>query len=249
MGDPHHIDSLFQLLGDAAIARYAPDRASITCPTLPECDSVDVVVEEVARLLQYVNAFAQIYVGGHIDLRIFRLEEDRPGRTTRVMAFTNPFDIIVRSQHGLELLCHQDNNGVTRCARLISDARGRADVSLVLGCFSQSVIGWRDIYDVIEGVGGVDKICREIKAPKAKLELIKRTANHYRHLGAKNDYPLPANPPDLHTARTIVTRIVQLWLSLRLPTAPRADEVLTSPSVSDRTVIAATHGGEPIPDK
>ena len=154
--------------------------------------------------------------------------------------------MIVKSRNGLELLRLQSATGATRCVDLSGAALARPDVALVLQLIGQQVVGWREIYDLIEALGGEDRIVSKYTISRNKVEAIRRTANHHRHLGSEEHYPLPPRPPDLTTARATIIRLVQLWLSERLPGAPRQDEV-EAPEVTDGIVISAAKGGEPNP--
>jgi hypothetical protein len=76
--------------------------------------------------------------------------------------------------------------------------------------------GWSQIYDIIEFLGGPKGVQEAGLADKKLTRHIKWTANHYRHLGSRKAYPLPANPPILSKAHVFVVDLLQRWIATRL---------------------------------
>lgn len=246
IGPPQSQDHLAEMLGNRVLTRVDPQRSILSDNVLGECESDSIAVETLTHFIQSISALHQIYVGSAIDVRVEGLEATTPGHRPRHVSFSEPFDVIVKSRNGLELLRQQSATGATRCVDLSGAALARPDVALVLQLIGQQVVGWREIYDLIEALGGEDRIVSKYTISRNKVEAIRRTANHHRHLGSEEHYPLPPRPPDLTTARATLIRLVQLWLSERLPGAPRQDEV-EAPEVTDGIVISAAKGGEPNP--
>jgi len=53
-------------------------------------------------------------------------------------------------------------------------------------------------------------------ASEKKTARVKRTANHYRHLGNPGKYPLPPNPPTLADARVFAIDLMTKWIAERI---------------------------------
>jgi hypothetical protein len=75
---------------------------------------------------------------------------------------------------------------------------------------------WPDVYNIIEFLGGPDGIGKLGFGTKTEAEVVKRTANHYRHLGATKPYPVPTKPPTLNDAAFFAKRLLRGWLESRL---------------------------------
>jgi hypothetical protein len=75
---------------------------------------------------------------------------------------------------------------------------------------------WTDIYDMIEFLGGPEQIEQSGLGTAKVARVVKRTANHYRHLGCRELYPLPSNPPTLDEASLFAKRALSCWIESRL---------------------------------
>jgi hypothetical protein len=75
---------------------------------------------------------------------------------------------------------------------------------------------WGQIYDIIEFLGGPSSVKKAGFASKHKAAHMKRTANHYRHLGNPEKYPLPPNPSTLAEARMFAIDLVIRWIAERI---------------------------------
>jgi len=72
---------------------------------------------------------------------------------------------------------------------------------------------WPRIYDIIEFLGGPHLIAESGLASKKKTACVRRTANHYRHLGNPQNAKLPSNPPTLRVANLFALDILQRWIA------------------------------------
>jgi len=79
---------------------------------------------------------------------------------------------------------------------------------------------WADVYNIIEFLGGPDQIGQSGFGARTVASVVKRTANHYRHLGHPNTFLLPSNPPTLGEASLFVKRALSRWIESRLLVAP-----------------------------
>jgi hypothetical protein len=77
-------------------------------------------------------------------------------------------------------------------------------------------MGWSQIYDVIEFLGGAEEIERAGWSAKRRTRKIRQTANHFRHLGTVKDYPLPAKPPTINEARRFAVGLLKGWMASRI---------------------------------
>ena len=78
-------------------------------------------------------------------------------------------------------------------------------------------IGWYEIYDLLDVMGGVESIVKRRWATRRELSGIRQTANHYRHRGSRRaKHKLPNNPPSLSNGRAVVQQLVERWLAERL---------------------------------
>jgi hypothetical protein len=77
-------------------------------------------------------------------------------------------------------------------------------------------LSWSQVYDIIEFLGGADRIDRAGYANRKKTIVVRRTANYYRHLGSPKKYPLPPNPPTLDEASEFARSLLKRWISSRL---------------------------------
>lgn len=77
-------------------------------------------------------------------------------------------------------------------------------------------LNWSQVYDIIEFLGGKDRIAKAGYANKKKTDTVRRTANHYRHLGSPNKYPLPPSPPTLAEGVEFARNLLKRWIASRL---------------------------------
>jgi hypothetical protein len=85
-----------------------------------------------------------------------------------------------------------------------------------LSLHGDSGLSWSQIYDIIDFVGGIDHIAEARYATKEKTGIVRRTANHYRHLGNPKEYPLPPKPPTLADASDFIRSLLKSWISSRI---------------------------------
>jgi hypothetical protein len=79
---------------------------------------------------------------------------------------------------------------------------------------------WADVYNIIEFLGGPDQIGQSGLGARTVASVVKRTANHYRHLGHPKSFLLPSNPPTLGEASLFAKRALSRWIESRLLVAP-----------------------------
>jgi hypothetical protein len=75
---------------------------------------------------------------------------------------------------------------------------------------------WADVYNIIEFLGGPDRIARSGLGDRKLARHVKQAANYYRHLGRPKPYPLPLNPPTLPESASFAKRALREWIQSRL---------------------------------
>jgi hypothetical protein len=175
------------------------------------CASADEAFATVDTLLRTINRIFTIYVSVFEPFRANTiLAFDDGGKLVQRRGRTS-IDVTVIGSAGIRELSATlggDSLGSVLLACATTDRR----VAEALALVESHAITWPQIYDVIEFLGGADEIAASALAPRADTVRIRRTANHYRHLGGKRGYPLPANPPRLREARSFATTLLKKWL-------------------------------------
>ena len=89
-------------------------------------------------------------------------------------------------------------------------------VEEALSLHGESGLSWSQIYDIIDFVGGVDRIAEAGYANKKKASVVRQTTNYHRHLGNPKKYPLPPDPPTLAKASEFARSLLKSWISSRM---------------------------------
>ena len=97
-------------------------------------------------------------------------------------------------------------------SRAVTDPAITEALSLV----GHEALTWGRIYDIIEFLGGASSVKNAGFASKKKTAHVKRTANHYRHLGNPGKYPFPPNPPTLADASVFAIDLMTKWIAERI---------------------------------
>lgn len=87
---------------------------------------------------------------------------------------------------------------------------------MALALHGQGELSWSQVHDIIELLDGVDRIARAGRGNRNQLRLVRKTADHYRHLGDPERYPLADNPPTLDEATVLVRDVLKRYISSRL---------------------------------
>jgi hypothetical protein len=89
-------------------------------------------------------------------------------------------------------------------------------VGEALALHGEGGLGWSQVYDIIEFLGGETGVVKAGYATRKKTRTVRQTANHFRHLGSQNNFPLPSNPPTLAEATEFARSVLRRFVSLRL---------------------------------
>jgi hypothetical protein len=96
-------------------------------------------------------------------------------------------------------------------------AQAAADTAIMeaLSLFGHEAPTWARVYDIIEFLGGERSLEKLDAVPRGEIRRVRRTANHYRHLGNPIKFPLPANPPTLPEASRFAVDLLKKWIEKR----------------------------------
>ena len=89
-------------------------------------------------------------------------------------------------------------------------------VKEALAIHGEGELGWSQIYDIIEFLGGIKGIVKAKFATSERTRAIRQTANYYRHLGSTKKSPLPSNPPSIAEGGDFARGLLKLWIGSRL---------------------------------
>lgn len=181
---------------------------------LSDIDAVRARAEEVCR---HLEAILQLYVGLADQFRPGNVLQLSSTGTPRRRNLTASLEARVISSRGLASLTAADHQGSTLTSRILRLAGRDSLVAQVFYIVSYRDISWYEIYDLLDVMGGVDRIVKRRWATRRELSDIRQTANHYRHRGNQRaKHKLPSNPPSLSNSRAVVQQLVERWLAERL---------------------------------
>lgn len=116
---------------------------------------------------------------------------------------------VVRAEWpGLQVAQADGKSAFARQLERVNRSPQACELLLLLG---SDLVSWPRIYDVLEFLGR-DTLSGMGLLSKKQFERIRRTANHYRHLGGQRDYSLPKDPPTLAEASSQVLDVVMRYL-------------------------------------
>jgi hypothetical protein len=100
-------------------------------------------------------------------------------------------------------------------AAVVGRAMVNTNVHESLALVGESDLQWPQVYNILEFLVSADASVRK-KWSARKIRDCKQTANHYRHLGNPEKYRLPANPPSILEARSLVLDLLRRWISSQI---------------------------------
>jgi hypothetical protein len=221
-----------QLLGDAAtiekvapcfqggaarIRRFGNDwflESSVfeSCPGPAE---VFPIAKEILTSVHQVSMlYAYLLTVEHIRLGYIQEFNDAGSLTRRSLHATQKVNVY--SAEGLAelkgLRGHQSSGSA-----VVEGARSSRKVQEALSLIGCTELGWPQLYNILEFLGGDRAIVKRGWATQSEVRRYKQTANHFRHLGSLNRYPLPPNPPSVSDGRKfILLNLLKRWVSEQL---------------------------------
>jgi hypothetical protein len=168
------------------------------------------IADKLLRLMQRITAvYARLF--SICEIGYVQAFNDAGVPTTRGLRGTLRVQII--SPDGLQELSkmHGDQS---RGSALAAAAMARADLQEALTLVGDGYdLQWPQISNILEFLGGADAMAQRKWATRDQIRKCKHAANHYRHLGSPQKYPLPVSPPTPGEATILVFSLLQKWIS------------------------------------
>jgi hypothetical protein len=118
--------------------------------------------------------------------------------------------INVYSSEGIGQL-RNSRGSQTLGAETLRRALGDQEIRVGLDLIGEKDLEWPQVYDILEFLGS-ETIVENKWVARKDLRRVKRTANHYRHLGRPQKNPLPPDPPSLQESISLVLDLLRKWL-------------------------------------
>ena len=168
------------------------------------------IADKLLRLMQWITAVhARLFSICEIGYVQAFNEAGMP--STRGLRGTIRVQII--SPDGIQELS-EVHGEQSRGSMLAAVAMARADLQEALALVGDGYdLQWAQIYNILEFLGGADAMVQRKWATRDQIRKCKQTANHFRHLGSPQRYPLPASPPTQGEATILVFSLLRKWIS------------------------------------
>jgi hypothetical protein len=168
-----------------------------------------VADDNVSRINQILAVYADFTPTFSVEFINWIDAEGEPFRTLRDFASLNK----VSSKGQAEL---KGMRGTRPLGSAVFEAMIRdSAVEEALSLHGDGGLSWSQVYDIIDFVGGVERIAKAGYADKKQTRVVRQTANHHRHLGSPRKYPLPPNPPTLAKATEFARSLMKWWICSR----------------------------------
>ena len=179
------------------------------------CSSVDEAFKIADQVVVEIQGLLSIYLGLHTSIFVSSmLTLGANGEPVR-QRLRDFFIVRVYSADGLRELS-ESSNVTSLGSALVARAEDNPAVAEALMLLGERGLGWPQVYDIIEFLGGAKDIKSSGLGSKRQANLVRRTANHYRHLGQRDPRDLPPNPPTLAEAQLFARSLLKQWLGRRL---------------------------------
>jgi hypothetical protein len=202
--------------GDNLRFRKIANEWFVESPDFDSCknskDALTVAELLLLRIHQILALYCRLHAPFSLNAVVQITDDGRvlPRRGLRATA-----GVEVYSSAGVQQLS-SDVEGVPLANRLIDAVRQNDLLRQVFNLRGDQPLTWERIYDLLERIGGVDYIVSTGLASRAETRRIRRTANHYRHLGNPKGFTLPADPPTLREATAFITNLAIAWVGREL---------------------------------
>jgi hypothetical protein len=181
-----------------------PDPAKV----FPVADEILLSIHRMSVLFAYLLVIEHIKIG-------FIQEFDDLG-VPRRRGLRGSDKINVYSGQGLEELKEPRGTQTTGSA-IIEFASSNETVHQALSLITEIELGWPQLYNILEFLGGDNVIVSRKWATKSEVRRYRQTANHFRHLGSPKKYPLPPDPPSIGEGRKfILHNLLKKWVLTQL---------------------------------
>lgn len=224
-GSPHVIHQLPALLSGPTftVTRVDDQTCVLESERLGELPDLGVAFDAALDQVRDIAALLRIYTSPHWegDLRVLRAQEIREDGAVRNLAKSNFFKVGILAAPETAPWTTRSGRGETTFIEIHYWSKSDPDAARVLPFVRTEAPGWRDLYDLVEAIGGRDRVVEKGWTTRRAIEDIMQVANYHRHLGKPLKEPLPDPPPTLEDARVTVLRLVRQWLEERRALAGR----------------------------
>jgi hypothetical protein len=196
-----------------ATIRKFQNRWILQSSTFEPYESDGKLFEAANNLLTQIHLVLALYLGRYsepLSVRALMMLTDDDKLIGHRRYFTQTFSVVMPAEQVFNPTASGSLATVV-LSRAVTDPAITEALSLV----GHEALTWGRIYDIIEFLGGPSSIKKAGFASEHKAAHMKRTANHYRHLGNPAKYPLPSNPSTLAEARMFAIDLVRRWIAER----------------------------------
>jgi len=179
------------------------------------CFSVDEAFKIADRMVVEIQGLLSIYLGLHSSISVSSMLTLGPNGEPVRQRLRDSISLHVYSAAGLRELS-ESSNATSLGSALVARAADEPAIAEGLMLIGERSLGWSQIYDIIEFLGGEKAISSSSLGSRSQTRLVRRTANYYRHLGRRVPDPLPTNAPTLAEAQLFATGLLKRWLGTRL---------------------------------
>lgn len=181
----------------------------IKCNTGQEVFPVaDAIVANIKKL---VNLYSGLKIEATVDHILWLNEHGDPYKKS----IRSTTDINVFSQLGIQMLATIKDSSPLG-SEILAKTQSTKALDQMLILLPEGELGWFEIYEVIEFLGNARGIAKAKLASEKSARRVGQTANHYRHLGATKNNPLPINPPTINEARTFTRDLIMKWIDSKI---------------------------------
>jgi len=200
---------------DTARIKKVVDQWVLESSAFNSCGEPSEVFPIADATLDLIHRILALYCGLCSPFTVAFIQEFNAEGTPSRRGIRGISTITIYSSRGIAELANQSGAQPLGSA-IIQMAVSDAAVSEALDLRGEQRLGWSQIYDIIEFLGGANEIERAGWASKNRTSDIRRTANHFRHLGSPKNYPLPARPPSINEASIFAGDLLKRWMASRL---------------------------------
>jgi hypothetical protein len=183
--------------------------------TFDSCKEAAEVAPVADALVRRINRILALYAGLLSPLTVAYIQSFNADGKPIDRSIRNSVTINIYSVEGIFALMNPRGHQPLGSA-IIQNAATDEAIEEALNLRGDQELGWSQIYDIIEFLGGAQEIENKGWAEKKRAQNIRRTANHFRHLGSLKKYPLPAKPPTIQEARAFAGDLLRQWIASRL---------------------------------
>ena len=214
-GETNHLENLApSFTGSDGTIRKNGDQWVLESPRFQSCTTGDQLFSLAEDILYDIQCILALYINATPFLSVHYVKfVTQGGAGFRQIRCTGEINVIstkgiaeLKSLNGTQPL----GSAVLRAMN--TDPRIKEAFSL----HGEGELSWSQIYDIIEFVGGENRIVKAKFASRVGVRRLRQTANHYRHLGNPQKYLLPSKPFSLKDGTEFTRNLLKRWITKRL---------------------------------